>query len=163
MSVKLLLIRGLNEANIKNEKKVEIEEKALEMISFFSEGYPHFIQQFGYCAYEVDTDNKITEADVKEAARKAISLIGDKYYKDLYFNKINRESYREVLRIMSDNLDNWTSKKTIREKFNGDESTLNNAINALTSRNIILRKQGSRGQYKLQWMGFALWIKLFIE
>jgi Cdc6-like AAA superfamily ATPase len=154
---------GLIEANEKNEQKITIDDKALEMISFFSEGYPHFLQQFGYCSYEEDDDNFITESDVQKAAKRAISLIGDKYYKELYFNKIKKESYREILKIMSNNLNNWTSKKSIRNKFSGDETTLNNAINALTSRNIILRKQGARGQYKLQWMGFALWIKLFID
>lgn len=160
---KQVITTGLREANIKNEIKVKIDDDALETISFFSEGYPHFIQQFGYCSYEQDIDNVISKDDVNGATKKAISLIGDKYYKDLYFNKINKESYREVLRIMSDNLDAWTTKKHIREKFSGDETTLNNAVNALTSRNIILRKQGTKGQYKLQWMGFALWIKLFVE
>jgi len=160
---KQVIHAGLKEANKKNETPVKIDDDALDVISFLSEGYPHFIQQFGYCSYEQDSDNVISVEDVDVATPTAISLIGDKYYKNLYYNKINKESYREVLRIMSDNLDDFTTKKQIREKFSGNETTLNNAINALTSRNILLRKQGSRGQYKLQWMGFALWIKLFIE
>lgn len=154
---------GLREANLKNDIPVTIEDKAIDSITFFAEGYPHFLQQFCYCAYETDTDSIITDEDISKSSLEALSLVGDRYYKDLFYKKINKDSYRQVLRIMAESLDSWVSKQEIRSKFKGKNTTLDNAINALCTRNIILRKQGIKGSYKLQWMGFALWIKLFAK
>jgi len=57
----------------------------------------------------------------------------------------------------------WISKAEIRAKFTGDGSTLSNALQALTTRKIILKNQSRIGEYRLQQRGFALWIKLFGE
>jgi len=61
---------------------------------------------------------------------------------------------------MAESLDNWVTKKEIKEKFKGNQSNLNNAIQALSSRGIIVSKEGSRGVYRLQDKGFAWWIRL---
>jgi len=162
--VKKVITQGLSEANKKNAEPVQISEDALNLIVMFSEGYPHFVQQFGYSSYAEDSDNLIDADDVKNAAYSrhgAFDLIGDRYYKDMYFNRIRKDSYRQVLKIMSENWNNWISKKEIRAQFKGREDTLNNALKALADRNIILRRPGVRGQYRLQWAGFAFWIKLF--
>ena len=90
-----------------------------------------------------------------------MELIGDRYYRDSYYTKIQKESYRQVLRIMADKLDDWVTKKEIKTKFKGPESTLDNALFALRDRQIILAKEGERGVYRLQHKGFAWWIKLY--
>ena len=41
------------------------------------------------------------------------------------------------------------------------ETTLSNALQALTSRKIILKNSSKIGAYRLQQRGFAVWIKLF--
>jgi len=105
----------------------------------------------------------IDKNDVQAAIVPAINHIGNRYYKDMYFNKIKENSYRYVLKIMSEKWNEWISKKEIRSKFKGKESVLNNALKALIDRKIILRKPGSRGEYRLQWAGFAFWIKVFAE
>jgi hypothetical protein len=87
-----------------------------------------------------------------------IDLIGDRYYKDLYFNKINQESYREILQIMAEKWNDWISKKAIKDKFKGKESTLDNGLKTLCDKHIILRKEGAKGLYRLQWASFAFWI-----
>lgn len=162
--VKQVIRRGLLEANGKNQQNVDISDEALELIVVFSEGYPHFVQQFGYSSYSVDDDNLIDKEDVEDAAfspRGAFDLIGDRYYKDMYFNKIKKDSYRQVLKIMSEKWNEWISKQEIRSQFKGKHTTLNNAVNALARRNVILKKPGIRGEYRLQWNGFAFWIKSF--
>ncbi len=159
-----ILEKGLKKASERIETDITISDEAIESIAYRSEGYPHFIQQYAFCAYNIDTDNIIDNDDVNKSTGHAIRLIGNRYYKDLFYKKINRDSYRNVLRIMADKLDNtWISKAEIREKFKGKGSTLDNAIKALTDRNIIFRKPGAKGVYKLQWMGFALWIKYIAE
>ena len=136
-------------------------QSSLDLLITLSEGYPHFIQQFGYCAFDVDKDGLIDEKDVMDGdfgKRGALEKIGDGYYRDNFYNKIQKDSYRQILRIMAKNLDAWKSRKEIKKEFKGKEATLNNAIRALKDRHIILSKEGVRGVYRLQHKGFALWI-----
>jgi hypothetical protein len=93
--------------------------------------------------------------------RGGLEIIGDRYYRNDFYNKIQKDSYRQVLRIMADKHDGWVTKAEIKEKFDGKESTLDNAIQALRERHIILSQEGQRGVYRLQHRGFALWIKLY--
>jgi len=154
----------LQKANLDNQVPTSIDEEARDLLVALSEGYPHFIQQFGYSAFMADQDDTIDRQDVINGAfggGGALELIGDRYYRNDFYNKIQKESYRQVLRIMADNLDGWVTKKEIRAKFKGKDSLLSNAIKALRDRHIILSKEGTRGVYRLQHKGFALWIKVY--
>ena len=154
--------RGLKEAE-KHSHVTTITDEAIEHIYFYSEGYPHFVQQIGYSAFAVDTDNNITAEDVKHGMfmeNGAFDLIGDRYYKDMYYNKIKIDSYREILNIMAKKFNDWVSRKEIEQQFHGKKDTLTNGIKALRDRNIILSKPGRRGLYRLQWIGFAVWINI---
>jgi hypothetical protein len=156
--------RSLTQANKTNEKKTAITQAARSGLINMSEGYPHFIQQFGYSTFAADSDGNIDDQDVFEGAfgkQGALRAIGEQYYRDDFYSKIQRESYREVLRIMADRQNNWISKEEIRSRFKHKKTVLNSAIKALIDRKIILAKEGERGTYRLQHMGFALWIKLF--
>ena len=156
----------LERAEKDNQEKVSITAEARNMLISFSEGYPHFIQQFGYSAFAHDANAEINKEDVLQSAfgiRGALDLIGDRYYRDDFYNKIQQDSYRQVLRIMAEDLDGWVTSTKIKSKFRGKEATLNNALKALRDRHIILSKQGEKGIYRLQHKGFALWIKLFAD
>ncbi len=161
---KRVIDMGLTKANKANEVKTTITNDARDHLAYYSEGYPHFIQQFAFSAFAADQDNEIDAEDVKLGGfgkRGALELIGDRYYRDSYYVKIQKESYRQVLRIMADRQDDWVPKKEIKQKFKGNESTLDNALFALRDRQIILAKEGERGVYRLQHKGFAWWIKLY--
>jgi hypothetical protein len=162
--VKRVVAMCVADANRRNSVKTTIEDDAVTTLVALSEGYPHFIQQFGYSAFASDKDDRITADDVMSGAfgkGGALELIGERYYRDNFYNKIQSESYRQVLRIMADKLDAWITKKEIKEKFKGEESTLANAIKALRDREIILAKEGASGVYRLQHRGFAWWIKMY--
>ena len=154
----------LEEANKINEAKTTVTQEGKTLLTQLSEGYPHFIQQFGYSAFEYGVDGTIDAADVRKSAfgkRGALNIIGDRYYRNDFYNKIEQDSYRQVLRIMSEKLDDWITKKEIKNKYNGKSQTLDNAINALRRRHIILSAEGKPGTYRLQHKGFALWISLY--
>jgi hypothetical protein len=156
--------RCLAKANESAERPTTIDEAGRRVLIHFAEGYPHFIQQFGYSAFEKDSDYKISQEDVFDGAlgpRGALDRIGDRYYRNDFYNKIQKDSYRQVLRIMADGLDSWITKTEIRKRFRGTESTLSNALHALRSRRIILTKEGTKATYRLQHKGFAHWIKLY--
>lgn len=162
--VKKVIKICLDEANEKNDEKTSIEDDAVRSLVIYSEGFPHFIQQFGYSAFERDLDNKISKNDVMISAfgeGGALEMIGNAYYRNDYYNSIRKASYRQVLRIMADNLDGWVKKDFIKKEFKGKQNTLDNAIRALRQKNIILSKEGVTGEYRLQHKGFALWIKFF--
>jgi len=160
--VGLVIDRCLEKANANSGESTTVTDDGRAALTGLSEGYPHFIQQFGYSAFEADTDHMIDEADVFRGgfgARGALDLIGDRYYRDDFYNKIQKDSYRQVLRIMAERLDGWMTKEEIRRKFTGKSTTLDNAIHALRERHIIVPKEGEKGVYRLQHQGFALWIK----
>ena len=162
--VKTVIDFGMRRANESNEEKTSITDEAKELLVNLSEGFPHFIQQFGYSAFAADTDGTITREDVGNGAfgnRGALETIGDRYYRNDFYNKVQKESYRQVLRIMARKADGWVSKAEIKELFQGKESTLDNAIQALRDKHIILSREGHRGVYRLQHRGFALWINLY--
>ena len=153
----------LTEASKQNKTNYEIEDGAKEYLVSLSEGYPHFIQQFGFSAFESDTDGVIDLVDVYAGAfgeQGALLAIGDRYYRDDFYRKIQGNGYRQVLRIMAKKLDAWVTKQEIRDQFKGKDSVLDNAIKALRDRHIILSKEGEKGLYRLQQKGFAMWISL---
>ncbi len=157
---------GIKNANKINKEKTTIAEIAKEHISQISDGYPHFIQQFSYSAFDVNSDGEISLEDVMHGAYRkkgAIDLIGTKYYEEDYNLKIQSDKYREVLSIMASSMDAWIKKSDIQTKFSGSATTLTDALAALTSRKIIRKKSSARGEYRLQQKGFAIWIKLFGE
>jgi hypothetical protein len=159
--------KGLVEAKQKNGFDIAITEEAENLISKFSEGYPHFIQQFAYSAFEADTDNSIDADDVSKGAFNpkggAFQQLGLKYFEDLYFEKIWSDDYRKVLHAMAERVDPWVDKATIRERTGLKETTLSNALSALIERNIIVPQKGKKGVYRLPTASFAVWIRAFTQ
>ncbi len=158
--------RGIDEANKMNPVPTVIDADAEELVSSQSEGYPSFVQQFAYSAFDEDSDNHITIDDVRGGIMKpggGLHQLGTKYFHDLYFEQINSDAYRNVLRVMADGLDNWITKKEIQNRLQVAPHILNNALRALRTRNIIVRKSGSKGIYKLPTKSFAVWIKVFTQ
>ena len=156
--------RGLEVGNENNIEKTTIAKNAKSFISTLSEGYPHFIQQFSFSAFEANTDGDISEDDVTKGAFReggALDAIGARYYQSLYNEQIKFDDYRQVLEIMAESMNSWIKKSEIREKFSGNDHTVTDALKALTARNIILKNFSKVGEYRLQHKGFALWIKLF--
>ena len=152
---------GLIIANKINKTHVSIEAEALDLISQLSEGYPHFLQEFSYKAFEADTDYIIDVMDVKEGAfgsDGALSQLGHKFFNEMYFNQIGSDDYRKVLAAMARYSDNWVNRTMIKSEIDIKDTTLNNALQALKSRNIIVPNPGQSGEFKLPTKSFAAWI-----
>jgi hypothetical protein len=156
--------KGLKDASERNQFETRISPEAEHLLAFYSEGYPHFIQQFAFCAFAADTDNEIDREDVRTGAwaeHGAFDQLGTKYFEGLYFDQINSNDYRQVLRFMAGHLDGWVSKEEIRRAVHLKESTLNNALRALKNRRIILPQPGQQGLFRLPLKSFAAWIKVY--
>ncbi|MFN0133328.1 MAG: AAA family ATPase [Phycisphaerales bacterium] len=158
--------RALSISEKEGGQKTTIEENAEEFLAGSSEGFPHFIQQFGYCAFEADTDGVIDVRDVANGiygANGGLYQLGVKYFSELYFDKIGSDEYRKVLQEMAKVGTAWITKKEIRAATGLKETTLTNALAALKTRNIILTKDGQAGTYRLPTQSFASWIRVFIK
>jgi predicted Rossmann fold nucleotide-binding protein DprA/Smf involved in DNA uptake len=126
-----------------------------------SEGYPHFVQQFGYSAFEHDSDNLIDLDDVGDSAFKpggALSQLGDKFFNEMYHARISSEDYRRVLDAMADHGDDWVARKTIIKESGVSEANVDNALSTLKLKEIILQDDTRRGYYRLPTYSFAAWI-----
>jgi hypothetical protein len=154
--------RGLSEAEEKKGVKTEIDDKSLDAIARLSEGYPHFIQQFAYSAFEEDSDDRITNEDVNNGAFKengALDQLGNRYFSEMYFEKINSEDYRKVVNAMADKMDNWMSRAQIIKASGVKDTQVTNALKALRERGVIILNDEKSGEYRLPTKSFAVWIK----
>lgn len=163
--VKYVINSALTEINKSEQEsdKLSISDDAMLSFYTYSEGYPHFLQQIGYSTIANCESNMVDGELVQKSMFErggALELIGNRYYVDLYYNKINSDLYRQILSIMAEKWNEWISKEEIRKGFSGSGTNLANGIKALRDRNIILTKRGQRGLYRLQWMSFAFWIKI---
>lgn len=157
-----VISRGIETGNSQNEVSTSITTEAADIISTLSEGYPHFIQQFAYCAFEADTDNQIDASDVYRGAQQengAFHQLGEKYFHELYWEQVGSDEYRTVLNAMADGPGEYMSKQQIRTATQLRESTIKNALSALRKRNIIVDRPGLKGYYRLPTRSFAVWIK----
>ena len=154
--------RGLDEANEKNDKPTTIDADAMKMIVHLSEGYPHFVQQFAYCAFDKDINYKIEIDDVVRGAYQengALDQLARKYFQEMFYEKISSEDYRKVLVGMATKLDQWQSRQDIIKVSGVADSQVTNALAALKKKNIILANEEKKGEYRLPTKSFAVWLR----
>lgn len=166
--VKGVIEKGLRESNKRNEKDTTIRKNAMQLLVSLSEGYPHFIQQFAYSAFETDVDYDITQKDVLAGAfaeNGALWQLGDKYFDEMYNSKIASDDYRTVLDTMANHGDSWVARKQIIEESKVAPTTVTNALKALKDREIILSDETRKGRgfYRLPTRSFAAWINALKE
>lgn len=153
--------KGLTLANARGGTKTEISEDALELLAELSEGYPHFVQQFAYSAFNYDEDNVIDADDVLGGAYSengALWQLGSKYFDEMYYGRIYSDDYRKVLNAMAGHGDSWVARRTLQAESGVKQSTIANALNALKGRGIILSDASRQGFYRLPTKSFAAWI-----
>lgn len=153
---------GMTEANEKNVVQIEMIPETKDIISTFSEGYPHFLQEFAYFAFEHDSDNNITPDDFLRslfAENGAFDQLGVKYF-DKPYNTPASDDYRKVLHAMAPKFDGWVSRSSIIEDSGLKGSTVDNALRALKNKGIIIQDEVKAGRYRLPTRSFATWINL---
>jgi Cdc6-like AAA superfamily ATPase len=152
---------GMQEATARNGFPVTITEDAKKVIAVLSEGYPHFLQEFAYCAFEADDDNVIDQADVSNSLFRengAFDQLGRKYF-DSYYSARNSDAYRLMLDVMSDHADNWITRAGIIIESSLPGGTVDNGLRALRAKNLIVANEMKAGQYRLPTRSFAAWVK----
>jgi hypothetical protein len=157
-----VLEKGLAEANSKNPVAVTMAKSVKDLIASLSEGYPHFLQEFAYCAFEKDDDNYINIEDVTGSLfgeNGAFDQLGKRYFNHAYFATSSND-YRSVLHAMAEHGDDWIERNQIIAKSGVKASIVDNALRALKAKNIILQDEQVRGRYRLPTRSFATWINV---
>lgn len=158
--------KGLAVAKQEYDLDVQIDDDALRLIAILSDGYPHFIQQFAYSAFDFDTDMKLTVSDVASGAMGdggALSELGNSIFHSQYFREVRSVNSRAVLKALADaeleDKGQWVSKATLRDVTSVSDSKLTNALKSLSDKHIILKDETRRGYYRMASWGFAMWIR----
>lgn len=157
----LAIDRGLEDGNKKNKEVTSIDDDAKKYIATFSEGYPHFIQQYAYSAFEADKDDHIDTKDVIEGLlgeSGALKQLGERYFDRMYFKDIYSKNYRKILGIIAKSTEEYITKQQIIRQCELSESIVTNALNAFYKKGMIIRKKGSKGSYRISTRSFAAWI-----
>lgn len=161
--VERVVARALEIANEKNDIKTTISEDALKLIYEFSEGYPHFIQQYGHSAFATDSDDLVDKNDVIVGAfgqNGAIQRLGEVYFEDMYYNQIQTDKYRKVLHALAGPTRPWVKKSELRKKTALSDGILTNALAALKKHGMVKVKKGVKGFYALPNNSFGTWLSL---
>ena len=154
--------KAINEANRKNPQPVRLDPDAKALLANLSEGYPHFLQEFGYCAFEQDDDYVLDVRDVSKSLfgeNGAFDQLGKRYFNRAYF-ATSSDDYRSVLDVMAEQGDGWVERNHIISDTGIKESIVDNALRALKAKNIIIQDDAIRGRYRLPTRSFATWIKV---
>jgi hypothetical protein len=158
----MVLEMGIRDANQKNRTPCQIEPDAQDLISEYSEGYPHFLQEFAYCAFEQDSNNVIDREDFIDSLfgeNGAFDQLGVKYFDRQYSTPASND-YRKVLHVMSERLDGWITRAEIISEGGLKAGTVDNALRALKLKGIIVQDEARMGYYRLPTRSFAAWINI---
>lgn len=161
--VRGVINKGLDESNEISKQNTSITNEALSWIIGASEGYPHFVQQYAYSAFEATTNDEIELEDVKAGSIQehgALDQLGACYFEGMYMDQINSDDYRKVLHALADSGEEYMARKTIKTISSLKESTLTNALRALKAKGIIISHRERPGLYKLPSRSFAVWIRM---
>lgn len=149
-----------------NGIKTKITTEAVNEIVRLSEGYPHFLQQFGYCAYKANADAEddvITLEDVQIGAHHpksgAIAELGKNFFDHMYNGEIMSDNGRAVLDVMAAYEDGWVKRSDIAGTINISRGSLDRALKRMTDKKIIIKDRSKQGMYRLRTKSFAVWIK----
>lgn len=150
----------------KGEPKLTIVDDILENMYYFSEGYPNFLQEFGYACFEVDTDKVITKNDFtygilgeKNKFKGALDTIYDRYLSKILTRDLLSERYREILTVFGDTDEEILTLKDIQKvlpKIKG----MSGYLGVLVKRGILTKPPGTSGKYKVSSRMLELWLRL---
>lgn len=151
--------------NGKPKKNISIE--AVKEILFYSENYPHLIQELGYSSFKMSSGDKIMKEDVKaglhgnELYEGSVKKLGKLFFSQMYATIRRNQNYKEVLKIianLSGNKNKWVSRKNILEKSSKKSTSLDVAMSDLTDKKLIIRNPDKAGEYKMCSKMFQVYI-----
>ena len=149
------------------QPKKSITPDAIQEILFYSENYPHLIQEVGYSAFQVCQGREIKKPDIitglegNEFYEGSIKKLGQLFFSKMYDTIRKNKNYREVLKIIADlsgRDDKWVPRKDILQRSSKKRTSLGGAISDLTNKELIMKNPDKSGEYKMYSKMFQVYI-----
>ena len=176
----LRLFRIIEISNLNRDESDSLIEKALEkgqplvkadkgflnVVFKYSDGYPCFIHEICYSAFEVNNDEILDRIDFingivgTSSVKGAIINIFDKHFRQRYTEDILSNSYRDILHILASFNENEIKSSEIQKKFKGNKNTCSTYLSRMVERGIIKKCEGKKGYYCIPESMFKLWLNL---
>lgn len=182
----LRVFTPLNLGKMQDQEAVQIIEKALEKshppkaidpealkkILYYSENYPHLIQEIGYSAFEVSKSKVITVQDIDDGLHgNAVYMGSIKRLGELFFNKMYDEvrktdSYKEILRLIAEKSgeeNEWVSRQQLVGLYSKGKTSLDSCLQKLVLKELIVRNPDQQGEYKLVSKMFHVYVSKILQ
>lgn len=154
----------------KTEKKIDIN--AMEKILYYSERFPHLIQEIGYTSFEASKGKQSISLDEVEKGvhgtnevKGSIERLGELFFSRMYDEVKKSENFKEILKIVAEKSGSnhdWVNRQYIMEKFALKKTSLDSAIKALKDKNILIKNPDKDGEYRMFSKMFQVYIsKMF--
>lgn len=82
------------------EEDVFVDPAAVAMITFETQGYPYFLQEWGKSAWDVATESPITVDDVRAASKEAVAALDESFFR-VRFDRLT-PAEKKYLRAMAE-------------------------------------------------------------
>ena len=147
--------------------KKNISQEAIKEILFYSENYPHLIQELGYSSFKMSQGDEIVKEDVKaglhgnELYEGSVKKLGKLFFSKMYNEIRKNQNYKEILKIianLSGNENQWVSRKSILEQTTKKKTSLGRAISDLINKKLIIKNPDKTGEYKMHSKMFQVYI-----
>lgn len=139
--------------------KVKVTNEALQFLKLFTAGIPNYIHQFCHEAFEVDSDNVISENDVFDGAhgtahiRGSFDILWEKHFKQRYAQDTQSQYKRKLLHtlaLMEEPAANSAIVKLYKEIFNEPPSSNVSVFLSNMVQDGAIRRYGKASPYLYQ-------------
>jgi 20S proteasome alpha/beta subunit len=164
-------IKIIQKTLLEGSPRKTISETALMKILFYSERFPHLLQEIGYSAYEVSAGAEVTTADVDTGVHGtdkfigSISRLGELFFSKMYDEVRRSDNYRELLQMISNHSGpqlNWVARQTLLDEFSKKKTSLDAYLQQLVAKKLIERNIDKPGEYRLVSTMFQIYLdKIF--
>ena len=143
-----------------NNSAVAVTEGAINRLQMYADGHPHFLHQFGFHAYDNDTDGELDTDDIDRGAfcnGGAIDVVGDIYFDEPYCACVRTEEQRAVLRLFSVNPPLKLKEEQVCSELRLSRNSVEDALRVLCDASLMTIDSRSQ-RYHLSHSCLAYWL-----
>jgi len=148
-----------------------ISHEAIDKIIYYSERYPHLIQEIGYTSFEVSNENEISLNDVENGVHGTIDFkgsvdrLGELFFSKMYDEVKKSDNFKQILKIIANKSGinhNWVLRQEILDDFPLKKTSCDSAIRTLKDKKILIKNPNKDGEYRLFSKMFQVYISKIV-
>lgn len=158
-----VLQSGMHTANKNSVSSIAMNLDAEDWIVEKSEGYPHFLQQYAFSAFNANEDDTIDKRDVFNGAFQkngAVEQLSTNYFSKMFAKEVVSDLGQKVLFVLAPNYERYMLRSDILHQINAEEGQVDKALYKLVEQRIIEHDLTQTDQFRIVLNSFASWIRL---